>query len=172
MRLRTDSGWGVAEMVHVVVPVFAVVVTGLFAGLFFAFSVSVMPGLGRSGDRVMIEAMQGVNAAILNPYFAVVFVGAPVAVLACVVLYAVAGAVAAAVWSGAALVCLCAALVVTFAVNVPRNDALDRAGPAGRIADPAAVRGAFEAVWVRWNHLRTLVSLAALVCAVVALTVR
>ncbi len=159
-------------MVHVVVPVFAAVAVGLFAGLFFAFSVSVMPGLGRAGDRVMIEAMQGVNVAVLNPCFAVVFIGAPVAVLACVVLYASVGAMAAAVWSGVALACLCAVLVVTFAVNVPRNDALERAGPAERIGDPAAVRGAFESVWVRWNHLRTVLSLVALVCAVVALTVR
>ncbi|MFD6952145.1 hypothetical protein A6A08_18860 [Nocardiopsis sp. TSRI0078] len=161
-----------AEMVHGVVPVFAVVVTGLFAGLFFAFSIAVMPGLGRAGDRAMIEVMQGINAAILNPFFAVVFIGAPAGVLACMVLYASAGAVAAAVWSGVALACLCAALLVTFSVNVPRNDALDRAGPVERIGDPAVVRGAFEAVWVRWNHLRTLVSLAALVCTAVALTVR
>ena len=55
-----------AEMVHAVVPVFAAVVTGLFAGLFFAFSIAVMPGLRRAGDRAMIEAMQGVNVAILK----------------------------------------------------------------------------------------------------------
>ncbi|WP_019607172.1 DUF1772 domain-containing protein [Nocardiopsis sp. CNS-639] len=158
-----------AEMVHVVVPVFAVVATGLFAGLFFAFSIAVMPGLRRSGDRAMIEAMQGINVAILNPFFAVVFIGAPVAVLACAVLYASVGATASAVWSGAALLCLVAALVSTFAVNVPRNNVLDRQGPAERIADPAAVRAAFEPVWVRWNNVRTLTSLVALLCVVLAL---
>jgi uncharacterized membrane protein len=156
-------------MVHVVVPVFAVVVTGLFAGLFFAFSIAVMPGLRRTGDRAMIEAMQGINAAILNPFFALVFIGAPVAVLACVVLHTSVGAASSAVWSGAALLCLLLALVSTFAVNVPRNNALDREGPAERIADPVAVRTAFEPVWVRWNNVRTLASLVALVCVVAAL---
>lgn len=152
-----------------VVPVFAVVATGLFAGLFFAFSIAVMPGLRRAGDRALIEAMQGINVAILNPFFALVFIGAPVAVLACVVLRASVGATSSAVWSGAGLLCLLLALVTTFAVNVPRNNVLEREGPAERIADPAAVRAAFEPVWVRWNHVRTLASLVALVCVVVAL---
>ncbi|WP_369800938.1 DUF1772 domain-containing protein [Nocardiopsis sp. NRRL B-16309] len=152
------------------VPVLAAVLTGLFAGLFFAFSIAVMPGLGRAGDRAMIEAMQGVNVAILNPWFAVVFVGAPVTVLASLVLQASTGHSGAAVWSAAALAALVAVYAVTFAVNVPRNNALERAGPAGRVDDPAAVRARFEGVWVRWNHLRTLASVAALACAVCALT--
>lgn len=169
------GGWGVAQMmkvVHVVVPVLAVVATGLFAGLFFAFSVAVMPGLGRTGDRVMIAAMQGVNVAILNPFFAVLFIGAPVVVLACVVLHSSVGAWVAAGWCGVALAALVVAVVVTFTVNVPRNNALEQAGPVERIVDPGAVRGAFERVWVRGNHLRTVSSVVALVCVVVALTVR
>jgi uncharacterized membrane protein len=161
-----------ADMVYAVVPVAATVLTGLFAGLFFGFSIAVMPGLGRAGDRAMIESMQGVNVAILNPLFAAVFIGAPVGALASVVLHTSAAETASAVWFGGALACLVAALGITFGVNVPRNNALEEAGPAERIADPAAVRGAFEPVWVRWNHLRSLASAVALVCAVVALTVR
>jgi uncharacterized membrane protein len=65
-----------------------------------------------------------------------------------------------------------AALLITFTVNVPRNNVLEKAGPAERLADPAAVRGAFEEAWVRWNNLRTLASVVALVCSVVALAVR
>ncbi|OLT24785.1 hypothetical protein BJF83_23745 [Nocardiopsis sp. CNR-923] len=154
-----------------VVSVVSVVLTGLFAGLFFAFSVAVMPGLRRVGDRAMIATMRGVNAAILNPLFALVFAGA-VAALATVVLYAAAGAWVAAGWASAAAAGLVAALVVTFAANVPRNDALEAAGAAEDIADPAAVRGAFESAWVRWNHVRGWASAAALVCAVVAVAVR
>lgn len=157
------------EMVFGVVPVLTTVLTGLFAGLFLAFSMAVMPGLARTGDRAMVEAMQGINTAILNPLFALVFVGAPVAALGSVALFLAAGAHTSAVWAGAALVLLAATVVVTFAVNVPRNNALDRAGAPPRIPDPAAVRADFEPVWVRWNHLRSLASVAALVCAVVAL---
>lgn len=158
-----------AEMVLGVVPVLAAVLAGLFAGLFLAFSMAVMPGLARAGDRVMVEAMRGMNTAILNPVFALVFVGAPVAALGSTALFFAAGAHGSAVWSGAALVLMAATVVVTFAVNVPRNNALERAGAPARIQDPAAVRAAFEPVWVRWNHLRSLASAAALVCAVVAL---
>ncbi|MFE1166512.1 DUF1772 domain-containing protein [Nocardiopsis sp. NPDC058789] len=157
------------EMVLGVVPVLAAVLTGLFAGLFLSFSMAVMPGLARAGDRAMIEAMQGVNTAILNPLFALVFVGAPVAAVGTTVLYASSGSLAPLVWSGAGAVLLLVAVVVTFVVNVPRNNALDRAGAAGRLQDPGAVRAAFEPVWVRWNHVRSLASVAALVCSVMAL---
>jgi uncharacterized membrane protein len=159
-----------AGMVYAVVPVLSVVLTGLFAGLFFAFSIAVMPGLRRAGDRSMIDAMQGINVAILNPFFAVVFIGAPVVLLGQTLLHWAAGHTSSAWWAGAALALLVLALVVTFAVNVPRNNALDRAGSAERLADPAAVRGGFEAVWVRWNHLRTLASTAALLCTALAVT--
>ncbi|MFE9246127.1 DUF1772 domain-containing protein [Nocardiopsis sp. NPDC006938] len=157
------------EMVFGVVPVLAAVLTGLFAGLFLSFSMAVMPGLARAGDRSMIDAMRGINTAILNPLFALVFVGAPVVALGTTALYASSGPVRSLVWSGAALVLLLVAVVVTFVVNVPRNNALEQAGEADHLRDPAAVRAAFEPGWVRWNHVRSLVSVAALVCAVVAL---
>ncbi|MEV2276871.1 anthrone oxygenase family protein [Nocardiopsis sp. NPDC049922] len=159
------------QTVLAVVPVVSVVLTGLFAGLFFAFSVAVMPGLRRVGDRVMIETMQGINVAILNPLFALVFLGAPVAALVTVVLYATGGAWAAAGWAAVAAAALVAVLVVTFAANIPRNNALEEAGPAENVADPAAVRGAFETVWGRWNHVRSWLSAVALVCGVVAVGV-
>ncbi|WP_017586538.1 anthrone oxygenase family protein [Nocardiopsis ganjiahuensis] len=157
------------EMVFGVVPVLAAVLTGLFAGLFLAFSMAVMPGLARAGDQAMVEAMQGINTAILNPLFALVFVGAPVAALGSLALFLASGAHVSAAWAGAALVLLVVTVVVTFTVNVPRNNALERAGAAERIKDPAAARAAFEPVWVRWNHLRSLASVAALACSVVAL---
>jgi len=157
------------EMVFGVVPVLAAVLTGLFAGLFLSFSMAVMPGLARAGDRAMVEAMQGINTAILNPLFALVFVGAPVAAAGTAALYASAGSVGPLVWSGAGAALLLVAVVVTFAVNVPRNNSLDQAGAAEHLQDPKAVRAAFEPVWVRWNHVRSLVSVAALVCSVTAL---
>ncbi|WP_116246966.1 DUF1772 domain-containing protein [Nocardiopsis sp. FIRDI 009] len=160
------------QSVFVVVPVLSVVLTGLFAGLFFAFSVAVMPGLRGAGDRTVIEAMQGVNVAILNPLFALVFLGAPVAALATATRDAAVGAGMTTVWSSVSLAALLAVVLVTFAFNVPRNNALEAAGPVAGVDDPAAVRGAFETAWVRWNHVRTLLSVLALVCSAVALAVR
>ena len=52
-----------------------VVTTGLSAGLLAAFAYAVMPGLDRAGPSVAVPAMQRINVAILNPLFAVIFVG-------------------------------------------------------------------------------------------------
>ncbi|MGH3824816.1 MAG: hypothetical protein ACRDRA_18580 [Pseudonocardiaceae bacterium] len=54
------------------------VTMGLLAGLFFTFAISVMPGLGRTDARTFIDAMQRINVAILNPWLALSFYGAPV----------------------------------------------------------------------------------------------
>lgn len=67
----------------------AMLAMGLIAGLFYAYACSVMPGLARTDDRALVDAMQQINEAILNPVFALSFFGAPVltaaaAILACV----------------------------------------------------------------------------------------
>ncbi|MGP8301888.1 anthrone oxygenase family protein [Streptomyces inhibens] len=100
---------------------------GLMAGLFAAFAYAVMPGLGRSGDRTFVQAMQNINRAIVNGWFLLPFLlPIPLLILATVL-----------AWNGpgrVALPCILAALVlymagffVTSAVNVPLNNALDKA---------------------------------------------
>jgi uncharacterized membrane protein len=49
--------------------------SGLMAGLFFAFSVSVMKALGRLPSAEGIAAMQSINIAIINPVFLAAFLG-------------------------------------------------------------------------------------------------
>jgi uncharacterized membrane protein len=48
---------------------------GLIAGVFFAFSVSVMIALRRISAPCGIAAMQAINVAIINPLFLGVFLG-------------------------------------------------------------------------------------------------
>jgi uncharacterized membrane protein len=48
---------------------------GLMAGLFFAFSVSVMRALARLPSAEGIAAMQSINVAIINPVFLAAFFG-------------------------------------------------------------------------------------------------
>ncbi len=43
--------------------------TGLSAGLFYAYACSVNSGLGRLPDREYLAAMQSINREILNPVF-------------------------------------------------------------------------------------------------------
>jgi uncharacterized membrane protein len=121
--------------------------TGLLAGVFFAFAVGVMPALHAMGDDTFLTVMKRINVVIVNPVFLVVFLGAPVAAVAVLVWerngWAVAGAVLAA-----------ATLVITIALNIPLNNAL---------ADGGA-RDAFESPWVLWNVVRTMTATAGFVC--------
>jgi uncharacterized membrane protein len=147
----------------------AAVAMGLMAGLFYAFSIAVMPGLARSGDRAFVTAMQQMNVAILNGWFALGFAGAPLLTVLAAALHLGARGRPALPWIVAALVLYGVALVITFRVNVPLNDALAAAGEPDRIADLTAVRERFEGRWVRWNAVRAVATTAALACLAWAL---
>lgn len=149
----------------------ATIAMGLAAGLFYTFSISVMPGLGRTGDRTFVEAMQRINVAIMNGWFAIAFAGALVLTIVAGLLHLGGDGRAVLPWIVAAFVLYAAVLVITFAVNVPLNNAIDAAGPPDRLADPAAVRQAFEARWVPWNIVRAVTSTAAFACLAWSLVV-
>lgn len=138
-----------------------VVLVGLLAGLFAAFSYAVMPGLRRADDAAMIAAMRGINAAIANPVFAVIFLG-PLITGGLVFLVAESDVMAHVV---VGYLLYLATLAITLAVNVPLNTQLETDGQ----ADAVWARARFEARWVRWNHARTLVSLGSFVAYVWAL---
>jgi uncharacterized membrane protein len=130
--------------------------TGLIAGLLFAYACSVMPGLARSSDHTLVETMQNINRAILNPWFLLPFVGS-IPLIALAALLAWRGDEQPALpWIIAALVVYAVAFAITIAFNLPLNNELDTAGDPDHIADLAAVRQRFEDRWVTWNLLRTL----------------
>ena len=136
---------------------------GLSAGLFATFSYAVMPGLRRTDDATFVQSMRAINVAILNPVFAVVFAGAAVATVAALVS---AWGTGARPWLIATVVLyVVGAFVVTGAVNVPLNDTL-AAGTDGA----TQLRGAFEDRWVLWNHVRSVLTVAAFVSAVIGAT--
>lgn len=153
------TGWGTAALVA------AVITNGLMAGLFAAYSYAIMPGLGRSGDRTFVEAMQQTNAAILNGWFGICFGGAAVFAALAVLLHLGRPGLP---WIVAGLVLYVAVLVVTFRINVPLNDAL----AAARDGDAAGARARFEGVWARWNVVRAVLSTGAFGCLVGALVSR
>ncbi|MFK0235494.1 anthrone oxygenase family protein [Streptomyces vinaceus] len=157
------------DIARLAVLIAATVLVGLTAGLFFAFDVSVMPALRRSDDRTLIQVMQRVNVAIVNGLFLTAFLGSLLLTALALVLHLASGAGSVAPPLIAALVAYVLQLVVTGRVNIPLNNALDRAGPVERIADPAAVRRAFESRWVPANHWRTLLCTIALGCLAWAL---
>lgn len=147
----------------------ATVTTGLMAGVYYAFAISVMLGLSQTDDRTFVNAMQQINVAIINPWFFVSFLGALVFTALAGVFHLQAGWRAVLPWIAAALVLYAATLVITIRFNVPLNNELAAAGDPDRIADLAAVRERFEASWVRWNIVRAVASTAAFCCLIWAL---
>ncbi|GIE94993.1 anthrone oxygenase family protein [Paractinoplanes rishiriensis] len=137
----------------------ATVTTGMMAGLFYAYSISVMPALQRADAAVFVEVMQRINTAITNGWFLSCFGGALVFGAISTILYAVSGLAAVFVPALIGLALYAAQLALTFGLHIPLNNALDAAGPPGHTADPGAVRRAFEPRWVPWNHARTLLCL-------------
>ncbi|MFG2659209.1 DUF1772 domain-containing protein [Streptomyces sp. NPDC048425] len=145
--------------------------TGLIAGLFAAFAYSVMPGLARSSDHTLVEAMQGINKAIINPVFMFPFLGS-IPLLGLTVVLAWRGHGRPALpWLIAALALYLVAFAVTSGVNVPLNDQLAHAGDPDHIKHLETVRVHFEAKWVTWNIVRALLHTGAFACLAWALIV-
>ncbi|MFC4783970.1 anthrone oxygenase family protein [Nocardioides sp. MAHUQ-72] len=119
---------------------------GLLAGTYVAFVVAVMPTLHGLSDETFVRVMNRINVVIVNPAFLTLLLGAP----ALAVVLAVARRDPVTVTAAVAAVI---AMVITFAVNVPLNDALAEGGS----------RGAFEVPWVLWHDVRTAAAATAFV---------
>ncbi|MEU3557985.1 anthrone oxygenase family protein [Streptomyces fragilis] len=155
------------ETARSVVLVAATVTTGLVAGLFYAFSIAVMPGLARTDDRTVVRTMRSINAAILNGWFLLGYLGALLFDVVAVVLLAVdRGTDGGLVPVVAATALYLAAVLLTARVNIPLNNGLERVDAEAGAAGSAAARSRFERPWVRANHGRTLLCTAsfALLC--------
>jgi uncharacterized membrane protein len=160
---------GVFELTRGTSLIAATITMGLMAGLFFAWAQGVMTGLHRASDRTFVEALQQMNVAILNGWFALAFGGAALLTALAGVLYLRADARSVLPWIVAAFVLYLLVLIITFVANVPLNNQLDAAGPVDRITDLAAVRARFETTWVRWNIVRAVLNTAAFGCLTWAL---
>ncbi|AZL11035.1 MAG: anthrone oxygenase family protein [Brevibacterium aurantiacum] len=140
----------------------AIVLNGLLAGLFFAFSIAIIPGLRRVDDSTYVRSFRAINTAILNLVFLLAFCLAPLSAVTAVVLRLWSGGSGPVMWLVIAAVCSVLTFLITASANVRLNNGLDRAA-----VDTETQRGearvAFEARWNRWNHVRSLTSIAALV---------
>jgi uncharacterized membrane protein len=139
-------------------------------GVFFAFSVSVMPGLNAVEARSAVAAMQAINRKILSPVFFLTMFGAPVASLvagACFV--GLDAALPAAAMFAAGALYLLGAMAPTIGINVPLNRKLDRAGTPVDEAAAVTLWRAFADPWSRANVVRTGFAGISLLAATLAL---
>ncbi|WP_306361277.1 DUF1772 domain-containing protein [Nocardia sp. CC227C] len=149
----------------------AAVGTAVTGGVFFDFSFVVMPGVRELPAAQGIEAMQAFDRTAVQP---------PLMLLmyATAVLCAVLAVRALMSWNrstspwilAAASAFLLAAVVITGAANVPISAAVDALDPTG--ADTAARWDELFTEWIRWNHARTLTSIAAAAGFLIALRTR
>lgn len=138
----------------------ATVATGWMAGMFFAFSYSVMPGLARVDDRTFVVAMQHINDATNeSAIFGLTFSVAAILVGAAAVVHHRLGLRTATWWILAALALYLVAVGITAAVHIPLNEALDAAETPGQ-----AARAAFEVPWNSAHLARTISGALALAC--------
>jgi len=131
----------------------------LMAGLFYAWSCSVMLGFARLPDREFVSGMQSTNRAIQNPIFFAAFFGAPILLPLSVFLH-YGQPLTMQFWFllAAAIIYLMGTFGVTFFGNVPLNNTLDRfdlqTASEGEIA---AQKANFEG---RWNNLNTVLTVS------------
>jgi uncharacterized membrane protein len=135
----------------------ATMATGLVAGVFYAYAVSVNLGLAAQPDASYVATMQAINARIQNPIFFASFFGAVLFLLATLAAHVPRPR------SGRfRLVALACALYIvggfllTAFVNVPMNEELARVAEGASPDELAGARAAYEGPWNFWNGVRTV----------------
>lgn len=153
-----------------------IVLIGLMAGVYFAFSVFVMKALGALPEQEGALAMDRINEVILNSLFLPIFFGTSL------------GMTGLALWSaihwqpGYSSLLICAAVIyvsgmfgVTAFGNVPLNNRLKQSvrtslHQESEAPDPTTTWRDYQVRWIRLNHIRTLSSLVACGLLVIAIS--
>ena len=145
----------------------ATLTTGLVAGVFYAYAISVNLGLAEQPDASYVAAMQAINERIQNPVFFLGFFGAVLSLLAALAAHSPRPRSA-----GFWLVTLACALYIgggfllTVFVNVPLNEQLARVGADVSAGELVRARAEYEGPWNFWNGVRTVSSTLAFLALV------
>ena len=144
---------------------FAAIGAGLMAGVYFAFSGFIMRSFDLLGAAKATDAMNAINEVILRSWFMALFFGSTL-------LYAVLIAVTVlntdldgrGLLFATGLIYVVGMFLCTALANVPLNNRLAAAG------DDECAKGEtwphYFKHWTRWNHLRSVCSLATLALSI------
>ncbi|MCZ4410305.1 DUF1772 domain-containing protein [Cryomorphaceae bacterium 1068] len=148
----------------------AVVLTGLSAGFFYAWQVSVIQGTLLVKDSVYLETMQSINRAILNPWFFAVFFGSLIFLSIGSIYQFNTNKWVFGLILSASILYLIGTFGITAAGNVPLNDELDALNLSEITSNKMAeFRSYYETKWNRLHLQRTVFSVLSFVLAVLAL---
>lgn len=143
----------------------ATIGTGIVAGVFFAFSTFVMPALARLPAIQGAAAMQSINVTAINAWFMTALFGSGLLALGLSSTSLSSLGEARGRWLlWGTLIYFVGALAVTMLANVPRNEALAVMSPEAA----AAYFPRYLAEWTVWNHVRTVTSVVATACLLLA----
>lgn len=141
----------------------------LVAGLFYAYSCSVNPGLHALGDKEYLAAMQSINKAIINPLFLATFMGT------LFLLPLSAWANFSTPLSTRFILLLIASLIyivgvfgVTMFGNVPLNEGLAKYNLQVSLEQLKHQREIFEIPWNKLHTIRTVASFVSLVLTILS----
>lgn len=145
---------------------------GLMAGLFYSYSCSVVPGLGKLSDTEYITAMQSINRAIQNPVFFIAFFGSLLLLpFSCYLNYSRPVHIRFWLVLAATLIYLIGAFGTTVLGNIPLNNSLEKFNISGQSKDLIRIqRIAFESKWNNLNLLRSSASVLSFILLIVACT--
>ncbi|MEJ6707571.1 MAG: DUF1772 domain-containing protein [Amylibacter sp.] len=133
----------------------ALILMGIMAGFFFAFSNTVMPGFDITDPTSAIEGMQGINTVVCNPVFFVTFFLTPVFALVAAVCAFIGGNSKAALLAGVAnLIYLGGAFLVTIIHHIPLNEALAVVDARALGTEAASVWMTYSVDWTPMNTVR------------------
>lgn len=142
---------------------------GLIAGLFFAYSCSVNPGLHALDDKGYLAAMQSINKAILNPIFLVTFTGTAFLLpIATWMNFSTPLSTRFILLLIASLVYIVGVFGVTMFGNVPLNEELAKFNLQVSLEQLKQQREIFEMPWNKLHTVRTVASVSALVLTILA----
>ena len=152
-----------------IVVIASIILTGLSAGLFYAWSVSVIPGTLRVNDSTYLETMQAINRAILNPAFFLVFFGTIVFLSIGSIYQFNTSQIAFWLMLLASITYLIGTVGVTGLGNVPLNDQLDVLKlPELSHSKLADFRHYYEANWNRLHWIRTICAVVSFILTVLS----
>ena len=147
----------------------SVILTGLSAGLFYAWSVSVIPGTQKLADPTYLETMQSINRAILNPRFFLIFFGSVVFLSIASIYQFHISKMTFWLMLSASIFYLFGTVGVTALGNVPLNDQLDLLKLAELDSDKIeAFRAFYETNWNRLHLIRTVFAVMAFMLSLLA----
>ena len=149
----------------------ATLTTGLIAGVFYAYAVSVNLGLAAQPDASYVATMQAINERIQNPLFFLSFFGAVLFLLATLAVHSPRSgrfrlvALASALYIGGGF-------LLTVFVNVPLNEELAGIAAGASPGELARARADYEGPWDFWNGVRAVLSSLAFLALVGACLLR